>query len=139
MLSEEFGFVMSVFIGAFAPIFLFWPILYGVFEDVGFKKGDEYPKILILSVVLAALIGFPVPPYMSNGLALLGNYRGLLANFPALQTMEGVLISDASYFIGCFTLGLLLIASIVLVIRFVFKPDVTPLKNITIEMIEKKL
>ena len=34
-------FVMSVFIGAFAPIFLFWPILYGVFEDVGFKKTDN--------------------------------------------------------------------------------------------------
>ena len=130
-------FVMSVFIGAFAPIFLFWPILYGVFEDVGFKKGDEYPKILILAVVIAALVGFPVPPYMSNGLALLGNYRGLLANFPSLQAMEGVMISDASYFIGCFILGLILIASVVLVMKFVFKPDVTPLKNVTIEMLER--
>ena len=130
-------FVMSVFIGAFAPIFLFWPILYGVFEDVGFKKGDEYPKILILAVVIAALIGFPVPPYMSNGLALLGNYRGLLANFPTLAAMEDVMISDASYFIGCFTLGLLLVASVVLVMKFIFRPDVSPLKNVTIEMIEK--
>ena len=130
-------FIMSVFIGAFAPIFLFWPILYGVFQDVGFKKGDTYPKILVLAVVIAALVGFPVPPYMSNGLALLGNYRGLLANFPELQAMEGVMISDASYFFGCFTLGLILIASVILVMKFVFKPDVTPLKNVTIEMLEK--
>jgi len=27
-------YVMSVFIGAFTPILLFWPVLYGVFNDV---------------------------------------------------------------------------------------------------------
>lgn len=130
-------YIMSVFIGAFAPIFLFWPILYGVFEDVGFKKEDKYPRILVLAVVIAALVGFPVPPYMANGLALLGNYRGLLQNFPALLAMEGVMISNASYFIGCFTLGLVLIAAVVLVMKYVFKPDVSPLKNVTIEMLER--
>jgi len=130
-------YIMSVFIGAFAPIFLFWPILYGVFEDVGFKKTDQYPKILVLAVVIAALVGFPVPPYMANGLALLGNYRGLLQNFESLAAMEGVMISNASYFIGCFTLGIVLIIAVVLVMKYVFKPDVTPLKNVTIEMLER--
>lgn len=38
------SYVMSVFIGCFAPIFLFWPVLYGIFEDVGFKKTDKYPN-----------------------------------------------------------------------------------------------
>lgn len=130
-------YVMSVFIGAFAPIFLFWPVLYGVFEDVGFKKTDKYPKVMIIGVVVAALLGFPVPPYMSNGLALLGNFRGLLPNFPTLQSMPGATISDASYFIGCFILGLVLLLVVVLVMKFIFKPDVTPLKNITIEMLNK--
>ncbi|MFQ6860276.1 MAG: SLC13 family permease [Beduini sp.] len=130
-------YVMSVFIGAFAPIFLFWPVLYGIFEEVGFKKKDTYPKLMIIGIVIAALIGFPVPPYMSNGLALLGNYRGLLNNFPTLMGMEGVLVSDASYFIGCFTLGLLLIVATVLIIKFIFRPDVSPLKKISIEMLEK--
>lgn len=130
-------YVMSVFIGAFAPIFLFWPVLYGIFEEVGFKKKDAYPKLMIIGIVIAALIGFPVPPYMSNGLALLGNYRGLLNNFPTLMGMEGVLVSDASYFIGCFALGLLLIVATVLIIKFVFRPDVSPLKKISIEMLEK--
>lgn len=130
-------YVMSVFIGAFAPIFLFWPVLYGIFEEVGFKKKDAYPKLMIIGIVIAALIGFPVPPYMSNGLALLGNYRGLLNNFPTLMGMEGALVSDASYFIGCFALGLLLIVATVLIIKFIFRPDVSPLKKISIEMLEK--
>lgn len=130
-------YIMSVFIGAFAPIFLFWPVLYGVFEDVGFKKTDNYPKIMIIAVVIAALIGFPVPPYMGNGLALLGNYRGLLQNFPVLMKMSGVMASNAIYFIGCFVMGLLLLIATILVMKLVFKPDVTPLENITIEMLER--
>lgn len=131
------SYCMSVFIGCFAPIFLFWPVLYGIFEDVGFKKTDEYPKLIIIGVVLGALIGFPVPPYMSNGLALLGNYRGLLPNFGNLSEMPGVMIADGTYFIACFIMGLLLIVSVVLVMRFVFRPDVEPLKDVTIEMLEK--
>ena len=91
---------------------------------------------MLIAIVVAALIGFPVPPYMSNGLALLGNFRGLLENFPTLAAMDGVMISNASYFIGCFTFGILLICAIVLVIKYVFKPDVTPLKQVTIEMLE---
>lgn len=131
------SYCMSVFIGCFAPIFLFWPVLYGIFEDVGFKKTDKYPKLIVIGVVLGALIGFPVPPYMSNGLALLGNYRGLLPNFGNLSEMPGVMIADGTYFIACFIMGLLLIASVVLVMRFVFRPDVEPLKDVTIEMLEK--
>ena len=130
-------FIMSAFTNAFAPIFLFWPILYSVFEDVGFTKQDKYPKLLIHGVVIAALIGFPVPPYMSNGLALLSNYRGILPNFAALTGIEGVMIADSAYFIGCFTMGVLLILAIVLVMKFIWRPDVTPLKSITVEMINK--
>ncbi|MEF9959149.1 MAG: citrate transporter [Niameybacter sp.] len=128
-------YLMSVFIGAFAPIFLFWPILYGVFEEIGYKKTDEYPKLMVIGVVISSLIGFPVPPYMGNGLALLGNYRGLIPNFPTLT--EGVVISDASYFTACFVLGLILIITTLLVIKYVFHPDVEPLKKISIDMLKK--
>lgn len=130
-------YVMAVFIGAFAPIFLFWPVLYGVFEEVGFKKTDKYPRIMLIAIVIAALLGFPVPPYMANGFALLGNYRGLLQNFPALQGFNGVQISNAAYFGGCFTMGLFLLVAVVLVMKYIFKPDVSPLKQISVDMLKK--
>lgn len=130
-------YTMAVFIGAFAPIFLFWPVLYGVFDEVGFKKTDAYPKMMIIGIVIAALIGFPVPPYMANGFALLNNYRNILPNFPALQTVGGLEISNATYFLGCFSLGLLLIIVVVMAMKYIFRPDVTPLKQVTVEMIKK--
>lgn len=129
--------LMATFIGAFAPIFLFWPVLYDVFQDVGFKKTDKYPKMMLIAIVVSALVGFPIPPYMSNGLALLGNYRSLLPNFPALQSMENILISDAAYFIGCFSMGVVILVLILLTMKFILRPDVTPLKSVTIEMLDK--
>lgn len=131
-------YVMAVFIGAFAPIFLFWPVIYSVAKEVGFEKNAKYVKLLVHAVVISALIGFPVPPYMSNGLALLSNYRGLIANFPALQAMgEAIMVSNASYFIGCLIIGAIEVAVVIAIMKFVWKPDVTPLKNVTIEMINK--
>lgn len=129
------AYLMSVFISPFAPVFLFWPILYGVFEEVGYKTTDEYPKLLVIGIVISALIGFPVPPYMGNGLALLGNYRGLLANFPTLT--EGTAIADSSYFIACFVLGLILLISVVLVMKYIFRPNVEPMKKISVDMLKK--
>ncbi len=131
------SFLMSAFINAFAPILLFWPVLYGVFAEVGFTKEDKYPKVMLIAIVIAALIGFPVPPYMSNGLALLGNFRGLLEKFPVLAAMPGVMISNATYFLITFTLGTILVLATVLIMKFVFRPDVKPLESVTIEMLNK--
>lgn len=127
------AFLMATFIGCFAPIFLFWPILEGVFDDVGFKKTDLYPKLMMMSIVICALIAFPVPPYMGNGLALLGNYRGIVVNFESLLGFENVMVNNASYFISLFVTGIILVFCQVGLMKFFFKPDVTPMKNVTIE------
>ncbi len=130
------AYVMAVFVGCFIPIFLFWPVLYDVYEQVGYKKTDAYPKVMTFGIVVAALIGFPVPPWMGNGLALLGNYRGLLGNFESLSPMEGVQINNGVYFVVCFIMGLVLICAAVLIMRFIFRPNVTPLRQVTVEMLQ---
>ena len=127
-------YIMSSFIGCFAPIFLFWPILTDVFDEIGFTKEDKYPKQMLMAVVMSALVGFPVPPWMANGLALLSNFRGIVTNFGPIADAT---ISNGSYFIFTFTMGCILVASLVLVMKFIFRPDVTPLKKVTIEMLNK--
>lgn len=73
--------LIAAFVGCFAPIFLFWPILYGIFDDIGMKPYEAYPTIMVILIVVACAIGFPVPPYMSNGLALISNYATVSQNF----------------------------------------------------------
>lgn len=122
------SFLMSTFINAFVPILLFWPILYGIFEDLGIKKEEKYPRLMLILVVVAALLGFPVPPYMSNGLALLSNYR---------QIDPNVVLNDGSYFVTCFLLGLVALAACILVTKYVLRPDVSALKNLSVDQLQK--
>lgn len=127
-------FIMSTFIGCFAPIFLFWPIINNVCEEIGFTKEDKYPKQMLMAVVMASMCGFPVPPWMANGLALLTNFRGIVGNFGPIADAT---INNGTYFLFTFSMGLILTASLVLVMKFVFRPDVTPLKKVTIEMLNR--
>ena len=127
-------FIMSTFIGCFAPIFLFWPIINDVCEEIGFTKEDKYPKQMLMIVAMSSMCGFPVPPWMANGLALLTNFRGIVGNFPAIADAT---ISNGSYFAFTFTMGALLTTSLILVMKYIFKPDVEPLKKVTIEMLDK--
>ncbi|MCF0115282.1 MAG: citrate transporter [Erysipelotrichaceae bacterium] len=129
---------MSVFVGCFAPIFLFWPVLTEVYADVGFEKTDLYPKLMTILVVIAALIGFPVPPYMGNGLALIGFWNGIVANATANGAqLVGATINTGAYFVGNFILGAILLTATILLYKFVFKPNVEPLEKVTVEMLNK--
>ena len=123
------GYILSIFVGPFTPIFLLWPVLYSLFKDVGIEKKDKYAKLMVIMVVLVSLIGFPVPPYTGNALALISQFAGVSGGT--------VLISYGPFFITCFTLGLLAIIIDVLIMRFVFRPDVSKLKNITMELLNK--
>lgn len=121
-------YLLSVFVGCFVPILLFWPIMKGIYEDIGYTSDDKYPKLMTILIVIAALLGFPVPPYMANGLALLSNYRGIDPT---------VVINDGMYFITCFTIGLIELFATILVTRFVLRPDVKNLQNLTMEKLQR--
>lgn len=86
--------LMGAFMGGFTPIFLFCPILYDIFETVGLKKYDKFPTIMLILVITATLLGFPVPPFMGNGLALIGNYATVTGNMGNL-----VEINNAGYLV----------------------------------------
>lgn len=125
--------VMSfVMASPFVPIFLFWPIMYGVFQQLGITRDDKYAKLIIILVVFGALLGFPVPPYASNGLALLSNYRGIAAN-----AGSDVVINDAMYFVCTMILALIILTITILFCKFVLKPDVSKLKALKIADLNK--
>ncbi len=126
-------FVMAFVMAApFAPIFLFWPIMYGVFQQLGISRDEKYAKLVVILVVFSALYGFPVPPYASNGLALLSNYRSIAA-----ASGSEVVINDALYFVCTIVLGLILIAVTILFCKYVFRPDVSKLKNLKVADLNK--
>lgn len=122
-------FLMSAFVSPWAPIFLFWPVLYDIFAEIGYTRDDTYPKIMIVFVVMATLLGFPVPPFMNNGLALLSNYRNI--------TNNTVYINDALYMILTIATNLVMMIAMVLFAKYILKPDVSKVKEIKVDMLKR--
>ncbi|MGL4361842.1 MAG: SLC13 family permease [Cellulosilyticaceae bacterium] len=121
-------YVLAATSSAFAPIFLFWPVLYGIFKEVGIKPGDKYATLSLLAVVMTSLFGFSTAPFKDVPLILLSNYK----------TLSGTDINAASYMGLTISLSLLGILLLILIMKFILRPDVSKLSNINIDMFNKQ-
>lgn len=125
--------LMGAFMGGFTPIFLFGPILYDIFETVGMKKNEKFPTIMLILVTIATLLGFPIPPFMGNGLALLTNYTTVTENIMGMP----IEVNSAGYLATGLIHAFVCLIVLVLFTRFVLRPDVSRLKNLTMEDLDK--
>ncbi len=121
------------FINAFTPIFVLWPVLYGIFDDVGYKKGDAFPRVALTMIVIASLIGFPMAPFAQNGLALLSNFEKITAEMPG----GPIVVNSGAYLATAIILGMIMIAVAILFCKFVLRPDVSKMKNFNVETFAK--
>lgn len=120
--------LMAAFMGGFTPVFLFWPIIYKIYEIVGLKKEDKFSTILLILVIISSLLGFPIPPFMGNGLALISNYATVTTNMN-----NPVMINSAGYMATGLIHGTVCIIAIVLFCKFVLKPDISKFKELKLE------
>ena len=121
------------FINAFTPIFVLWPVLYGIFDEVGYKKGDPFPRVALTMIVIASLIGFPMAPFAQNGLALLSNFEKITAETPG----GPIVVNSGAYLAIAIVVGLVMIAAAVLFCKFVLRPDVSKMKNFDVESLRR--
>ena len=125
--------LMGAFMGGFTPIFLFGPILYDIFETVGLNKNEKFPTIMLILVTIATLLGFPIPPFMGNGLALLSNYTTVTNNIMG----TAVEVNNAGYLATGLIHAFACVIILVLFCKFVLRPDVSKLKNLTMADLDK--
>lgn len=127
------AFCMAAFINAFAVLFLLWPVLYGIFDETGYKKTDDFPKIVLTLVAGATLLGFPTAPFAQNGLALITNFAAIT------QEMEGgpVIIDNAAYLIFAVVMGMGMTLTIIAFCKYILKADDSLLKTYNVESLNK--
>lgn len=127
------AFCMAAFINAFAVLFLFWPVLYGVFEKTGYDKTEEFPKIFLTIVAGAILLGFPVAPFCQNGLALITNLAVITKDAPG----GAVVINNAGYLIFALIMGVSMTGVLIAYCKFLLKSDDSKLKNFNINTLNE--
>ena len=122
-------YVLAALSANILPVLLFmWAILYSVLEDVGYKKGDKYTAIMVIGTMFAAISGQAAKPFTGSALMIAGAYeKAANAQLDYLHYMVfGFIMSS---------LGIILYS---LLIKFVFRPDMSNIEDINIERFDRE-
>lgn len=117
------SFILSGLTSPIAPIFILWPIASGFMESLGIKRQDRISGLIIFGVYLAATLGQPMFPFKGSALATIGTF----------EKATGLTIPILPYVIYNICMGLLMLVLFIILIRFVFRLDVTKLKAVSAE------
>ena len=116
---------IAIFTGSIAVIILFWAILYGIVEMVGYKKGDAFVSAMIIGVPLAQQLGGSVAPIRS--------WQLTLANLYAESVSP---LDQAGFMAVSIPLSLIAIALYVLAMKSILKCDFQKLKYFDVTTID---
>ena len=114
------AFVLSAATTTVAAIIICWGIFGMIAKSVGYQKGDAWPALIELGIVYSCTLGLCLFPFKSVPLAILGVYSQLSGNA----------IPFATYVAFTLPICLLSLVLFTLLGKFVFRPNVSLLKNI---------
>lgn len=120
-------FFVSAFIDPLMALLVLWPTLYLILEEVGYHKEDRYYRIMILATFMAIALGQCTLPFFGGQLIILG----------AFEAASGISTNYGGYILFNILTSLLVFLAITLVIKFVLRPDMSKMKNFSIEQINK--
>lgn len=104
-----------------AVIFMFWSLTYKLAEDLGYRKGDAYINMMLFGTVIVNSLGGGYLPFMPWVVQISGIW----------QSMNGVVpFTYGQHLIMATFISILTMLGYTILMRFVFKVDVTPLKKI---------
>ncbi|MDO4556594.1 MAG: hypothetical protein Q4B70_15875 [Lachnospiraceae bacterium] len=121
--------IIGIFLGT-----LFWPVLYEMFEEIGYEKGEAMPRIMLTLVIISAIIGFPMAPFTQNGLVMITNFVNLSKDMAGGPYQ----VSSGAYLVVSLFLGILMMVVNVLISKYILRPDTSKLKEFDIEKLNKK-
>ncbi len=117
-------YVLAALSATILPVLIFmWTILYDVLKELGYKKGDRYTAIMVIGVFLGAISGQAAKPFTGSALMIVGAYEQVA------QAQIGYL----QYMLFGFCMSTLMILAYSLLIKFVFRPDMSRVANISVE------
>ncbi len=121
-------FVVSAFIDPLMALLVLWPTLYVILEEVGYTKDDKYPRILIVATFMAVTLGQCTLPFFGGQLVILG----------AFEAASGISTQYGPYILFNIITSMIIFVVVTLLIKFVLRPDMSKMANISIDQINKE-
>lgn len=117
------AYVLSA-LGSTLPAILFmWAVLYNLLADVGYKKGDKYSTLMVIGVLFGAICGQAFKPFAGSPLMMIASF----------EKVAGVQIDYLSMMIFGFVMSTLAIILYSLLMKYIFKPDMSKIADISVE------
>ena len=102
-------------------------VAHSIFENLGFKKGDAWPRMVVTAITWIVCIGFFMTPIGHNIVIL---FTGMIA------AATGQSVNLFSYMLVGVPVGFLLFLLMFLYFRFVARPDVSHFREVDFQVIE---
>ena len=126
------AYIGGVFVNSFVTSLIFWMILYDVCNKFGFKPYEKYPSLMIFGIVLCACtLGASVLPYRLTAMVMIGTIR-------AVSPEWAVVLTSGKYLMFIVPATLLMVVAFILVMKFVFRVDLSRMKDISIDFVNKE-
>lgn len=115
--------IISFLVDGVPTVFLISSILYSIFADAGFRKGDAYPAWLLAGVCIAGVLSFACKPWAGQnlmGISTLADVSGgtaVIDNLTLIAVAMPVCVAT--------------LLAYTLIVRFVFRPDISRLAHLT--------
>ena len=114
------AFIPGLIVGSTPAMIVVWSIIYSVCDEVGMKKRESWPVFILFMTAVESIRAMNVFPFQISVVAVLGF---------AQAVDPGVTIPYAPWIVFTLIYILLELLALMLVFRFVFKPDVSRLKK----------
>ena len=115
--------LLAWLVGSFNPIIMmmiFASFMISMFEQVGVKKDDKLVVFMFLAVSYQLMRGQILFPFMGTGMVYMNAYNSMFPNMPMPMNQ---------YMTMMVIMGLIMLVVLLLLMKFVFRVDVSPLAN----------
>lgn len=119
----------GIFIGTTGTILFSYTILKATRDALGYESNSKWFKLMLMGCYTASCAGSPVLPFKGLALVIFGNVSA------GLET-AGIQVNYGAYMLSAAVMAILYTGFYALLLRFVFRVDMSKLKNFDINAME---
>ena len=120
-------FVLAALTSSIAALIVVWPIAVDIFATLNLKREDKLFPLFIMGSFVSCCFGQATLPFKGATMVILSSF----------EQFSGEVVNPATYIIFTVTMGIVvMIPAYLAMVKFIFRPDVSKMKNVTVEQIE---
>lgn len=120
-------YMISALQGILGALLIFWAVLQDCVSRLGYQRNDKFVPIMMVGIFFGGALGQPALPIKGGNIIIIA----------AFQQISGIEINGLAYVLFNFSISMVLIGMFMFLLKFVFRPNLEPLKAINEDFFKK--